>query len=257
MVPAPPVQSVALLDTQRQRPGIRPAIDSICGSGIGGRSARVTRRGNRNLHLTGDASGMIDQALSAVIARLNTHIGAADPEVVLGNISLIDAYQGGASQTLSDKVIASVVNIEQEEALRNLPFRRGTVDANGMPRGVERAPQIYLNVYVLFGANKNSYLLALQRISQVLGFFQRQFVFTAAEIPALTGLGLSRLVFDLHSMNFEELNQLWGMMGGKYIPSVMYKMRLAVVQEAAEQTTGIISEVDLRSGVLGVEPEAS
>jgi hypothetical protein len=200
---------------------------------------------------------MIDQVLSAVVSRLNTHIGTADPEVVLGNISLIDAFQGGAAQPLSDKVIASVVNIEQDETLRNIPFRRGTVGADGLPRGVERQPEVYLNVYVLFGANKNSYSVALQRVSQVIGFFQRQFVFTPAEIPALTGLGLSRLVFDLYSMGFEELNQLWGMMGGKYIPSVIYKMRLAVIQEASEQTTGIISEVRLRSGVLGIEPEAN
>ncbi|HYH56104.1 MAG TPA: hypothetical protein VD772_05795, partial [Anseongella sp.] len=67
---------------------------------------------------------MIDQAINAIIAQLNNYIGAADPEVILGNISLIDAFQDSSSQSLSDKVIASVVNIEQEESLRNIPFRR-------------------------------------------------------------------------------------------------------------------------------------
>lgn len=201
------------------------------------------------------AIAMIDQLLNAVVARLNAFIGAADPEVVLGNISLIDAFQSGSSQTLSDKVIASVVNIEQEETLRNLPFRRPGTAPDGLPQVIERPPEIYLNVYVLFGANKNSYLLALQRISQVIGFFQRQSVFTPADLPVLASLGLEKLVLDLHSLGFDGLNQLWGMMGGKYIPSVMYKMRLAVVQDAAERGAGIVTEVQIDSGLLAVHAE--
>jgi hypothetical protein len=200
---------------------------------------------------------MIDQALSAVIARLNTYIGTVEPEVVLGNISLIDAFQGSASQNLSDRVIASVVNIQQEETLRNLSFRRTTTGPNGLPQGVERPAEIYLNVYVVFGANKNSYTLALQRISQVIAFFQRQFVFGPADLPVLTSLNLSKLIFDLYSTSFEVLNQMWSVMGGKYIPSVIYKMRMAMIQDAPEQGTGIISEIHLRSGTRSVHPGES
>jgi hypothetical protein len=196
---------------------------------------------------------MIDQVLSAVVARLNTYIGTLEPEVVLGNISLIDAFQSGTSQNLNDRVIASVVNIEQEGTLRNLPFRRAVTTPDGLPTAVERAPEIFLNVYVLFGANKNNYSVALQRISQVISFFQRQWVFTAADIAILEPLNLSKLIFDLHSTRFEELNQLWSVMGGKYIPSVVYKMRLAVLQDAPEQEAGIISEIHLRSGTVALQ----
>jgi hypothetical protein len=173
--------------------------------------------------------------------------------VILGNISLIDAFQDSSSTNLSDKVIASVVNIQQEGTVRNLPFRRTANDANGLPQAIERQPEIYLNVYVLFGANKNNYSIALQRIAQVISFFQRQYVFTPAEIPVLTTFNLNKLIFDLYSTRFEELNQLWSVMGGKYIPSVIYKMRLAVIQDADEQGTGIISEIRLRSGNIATE----
>lgn len=193
---------------------------------------------------------MIDQAINAIITKLNAYIGTADPEVILGNISLIDAFQDTSSQSLSDRVVASVINIEQEESLRNIPFRRTVNNGNGLPQGVERQPEIYLNVYLLFGANKNNYGIALQRISQVISFFQRQFVFTPADTPALSALNLNKLIFDLYSTDFSELNQLWAIMGGKYIPSVVYKMRLAVIQDAEEQGTGIISEVQLNSSVL-------
>ena len=192
---------------------------------------------------------MIDQVINAIITQLNTYIGTVEPEVVLGNISLIDAYQDTSSQSLSDRVVASVVNIEQEGSLRNIPLRSTVYHTSG-PQGVERQPEIYLNVYVLFGANKNNYSTALLRISQVISFFQRQYVFVPDDTPVLASLNLEKLIFELYSTRFEELNQLWGVMGGKYIPSVVYKMRLAVIQDAEEQGAGIISEVRLRSGNL-------
>lgn len=198
---------------------------------------------------------MIDNALDTIVDLLNTYIGTPDPEVILGNISLIDAYQDVSSQSLSDKVIASVVNIEQESSLRNLPFRHTATGINGLPTGLERQPEIYFNVYVLFGSNKRNYQTALQRISQVIAFFQRQFVFTPVDTPALGGFNIEKLIFDLYTTSFEELNQLWSVMGGKYIPSVVYKMRMVVIQDAPEQGAGIISEINLHSNILsGVNP---
>jgi len=191
---------------------------------------------------------MIDTVLDEIVKKLNTYIGGAgEPDVVLGNISLIDAYHD-SSATVQDKVIASVVNIEQERSLRNLPYRRTVTNPDGLPRGVEREPEIYLNVYVLFGANKNTYKTGLLRISQVIAFFQQKFVYTPADLPVLTSLNLERIIFDIYSTGFDELSQLWSMLGGKYIPSVVYKMRVVMIQAAEEHDAGIISEVQLKSG---------
>lgn len=192
---------------------------------------------------------MLSQALNAIIGQLNSYIGLLDPEVILGNISLIDAFQDSSAQSLNDRVIASVINIEQEESLRNLPFRRSITGPNGLPDAVERQPEIYLNIYVLFGANKQDYNVALQRIAQVISFFQRLYVFTPDNTPQLAGLNVSKLIFDLYSTSFEELNQMWSVMGGKYIPSVVYKMRLAIIQDAPQTSTGIITEINLNSAV--------
>ncbi|GAA0560452.1 DUF4255 domain-containing protein [Chitinophaga japonensis] len=199
---------------------------------------------------------MIDQILNAITGKLNTYIGTLEPDVMLGNISFADAFHDNSSQNVNDKIIASVINIEQEESLRNIPFRRTIADAQGLPQGVEQQPEIHLNVYVLFGANKNNYTTALQRISQVIAFFQRQFVFTPADTPVLGTLGLSKLVFDLYSTDFQELNQIWSVMGGKYIPSVIYKMRLAIIQDAPVADTGIIQEINLNTAALSFNTTA-
>ncbi|WP_296702037.1 DUF4255 domain-containing protein [Algoriphagus sp.] len=170
---------------------------------------------------------MIDQVLSAVVGLVNDQIGNVEPEVILGNLSLLDSSQQGAESNITDRVVVSVINIQEESSLRNNPANKQIYDTVGLPRGVSRNPGIYLNVFVLIGANKEQYNIGLQRISQVISFFQANSIFTETHIPGLTNFGLDKILFELYSTSFEELNQLWGIMGGKYIPSVVYKMRLA------------------------------
>ena len=177
---------------------------------------------------------MIDQVLNTVIVLLNDHIGTAEPDVMLGNLSMVDSAQAGSASNITDRVVVSVVNIQQESTLRNMAANRQIFDNSGLPRGVARQPGVFLNIFLLIGANKEQYNIGLQRISQVISFFQRNSIFTISEIPSLPDFGLDRIIFDLHSTNFEELNQLWGIMGGKYIPSVVYKMRLAYIDSMDE-----------------------
>lgn len=177
---------------------------------------------------------MIDQVLNTVIVLLNDHIGTAEPDVILGNLSMADSAQADSENSIADHVVVSVVNIQQESTLRNMAANRQIFDNAGLPRGVARNPGVFLNIYVLIGANKAQYNIGLQRISQVISFFQRNPIFTVGEIPNLPDHGLEKIIFDLHSTNFEELNQLWGIMGGKYIPSVIYKMRLAYIDSMDE-----------------------
>jgi hypothetical protein len=176
---------------------------------------------------------MIDQVLTAIVGFLNTHIGTMAPDVVLGNLSLTESPQDEGTN-INDSVVVSVVNIQQESTLRNLPANRQIMDVNGLPRGVARHPPLLLNVFVLIGANKRQYDVGLQRVSQVLSFFQANPIFTEAEIPGLPAMGLEKIIFDLHSTSIEELNQLWSIMGGKYIPSVIYKMRMAYIDSIDE-----------------------
>ncbi|MCL6258880.1 DUF4255 domain-containing protein [Aquiflexum sp. TKW24L] len=177
---------------------------------------------------------MIDQVLNTVIVLLNDHIGTVEPDVMLGNLSMADSAQAESENSIADRVVVSVVNIQQESTLRNMAANRQVFDNAGLPRGVARNPGVFLNIYLLIGANKSQYNIGLQRISQVISFFQRNSILTVAEIPNLPDFGLEKIIFDLHSTNFEELNQLWGIMGGKYLPSVVYKMRLAYIDSMDE-----------------------
>jgi len=192
---------------------------------------------------------MIDKVLAEVVNKLNKYIHVTEPDFVLGNIALIDAYHD-SSATTNDKVIASVINIEQEKSLRNLPYRKTVDNPDGTKRGVEREPDIYLNVYLLFGSNKKNYKTGLLRISQVISFFQNKFIYMPGDFPEAVSMNVDKLIFDIYSTSFDELSQIWSVMGGKYVPSVMYKMRMAMIQDPKENDTGIIKEIHLNSGNL-------
>ncbi|HMQ46516.1 MAG TPA: DUF4255 domain-containing protein [Saprospiraceae bacterium] len=186
---------------------------------------------------------MIRDALLFIIGLLNDFInpvmGSTDDQVVPGNIALLDAFNDSSTQNVNNKIVASIVNIQQEGTLRNLPNTRTITGEDGLPKGIRQSPEIYLNVYVLFAANNTNYDNALFYISKVIGFFQQEHVFTPATHPGLNP-NIEKLILDLYSMSFEELNQLWSIMGGKYTPSVMYKMRMLAIQEAEESDAGII-----------------
>jgi hypothetical protein len=69
-------------------------------------------------------------------------------------------------------------------------------------------------------------------LTAVIGYFQAKPVFHAANTPGLDR-GIEKLLVELHSPSFEELNQLYGMLSAGYRPSVLYKLRLVVIQDSA------------------------
>jgi hypothetical protein len=106
-------------------------------------------------------------------------------------------------------------------------------------------PPVELNLYLLFVAHNSHYETALRDLSDIVGFFQGSPVFDEQKFPSLnSGVSnpgnkpwqlIERLSFQLHNLSFEQQNNLWAMLGGKYIPSVVYKMNLLTVFETRPQ----------------------
>ncbi len=42
---------------------------------------------------------------------------------------------------------------------------------------------------------------------------------------------LDRIIVNLHSTGFEQLSYVWGIHGGNYLPSLMYKFSLVTINE--------------------------
>jgi hypothetical protein len=99
---------------------------------------------------------------------------------------------------------------------------------------IYKNPPIYLNLDILFAANYTDYYTSLLLISNVIKFFQFQNVFTPLNSPNLPP-GIEELIFDLKTLSLQDLNNLWGILGSKYIPSVVYKMRLIIISDDFSQ----------------------
>lgn len=179
---------------------------------------------------------MIREALALLVNELNQYVrvaGDATP-VALGNIAMLDSPQGAGNGGADlRRIILSLVNLEEESALKNgLELRtEGTVQ-----RYAHRP--VFLNLSLLFSANFADYGSSLDGLSQVIEFFQsrKQFSFQntppAAGIPDDERVRRMRLSLDLHTLSFEEINDLWGSLGGKQVPFVLYRARVAEIEAA-------------------------
>ncbi len=164
-----------------------------------------------------------------------------DPRLVLGNVA--KAFDNDS--TLTNKAVLSLVNVEEDRIGKQQEnFTKTATGVNYKP-----AP-LYLNLYVLFSMNRNTYADSLKGLAHIIQFFQFQNVFTPITHPLLDGK-IEKLVVDLYSLNFEQVNHLWSTMGGKYLPSVLYKVRQVTIDEDVVISEGsFIKEFEIDTQML-------
>ena len=170
---------------------------------------------------------MLDLALKFLVKELDTYLlsrtGSAFGEAEIGR--LVD--DSGKWAIKEDHLGAALINVEEERTLKNQ--RPETVFINGA--NVVLEPALKINLSVLFAANFQRYDHALHYLSHVLTFFQAHPSFTQDRYPDLDPQ-IERLNVELQSLGYEQLNQLWAYLGGKYLPSVVYRVRMVVLQDA-------------------------
>jgi hypothetical protein len=197
---------------------------------------------------------MIDKALLLLQGELAAYfLSKGDPaNIVIDNIGLFETTAGSA---LTDNVILSLVNIEEETALKN----QSVVKRYGVQPAVYENNPVYLNLYVLFTCNYSGeyYIAALRRLSLIIQFLQGKTAFSyassdaaaaVASDPATAAVDLLELKFtmELYTLTFEQINHLWGSLGGRQMPSAMYKLRLVGITERRNvRTVPVVEEINM------------
>jgi hypothetical protein len=175
-----------------------------------------------------------------------------DDAVVVGNITLSDG-NGDGTPDIDNKIVITLIKMEEEYALKNRPnHRRNPISGN-----LEYInPPVFLNLYVLITPNVDDYGTALTFLSRVISFFQHQRVFTQANaaVPDDASFGVSQFQFNLSmvSTSLEQLNHLWGVLGGKLMPSVMYKLQLQQIEYIPDevQPASPITQITLNESIV-------
>ncbi len=176
---------------------------------------------------------MIDDALHIVSEQLNQFLKLRfDLAENMVSLSYIINQDGSVATEDMNKIIFSLVDISEETyAGNNNQYR-----SSNMGEYVAR-PDIHLNLQVAFCAyfNPSNYKEALKFISAVIQFFHSRNVFTPQNTPALADRNIEKLQFEILHMDSNTKNNLWAIIGGKYMPSIVYKVRMVTLRDEAVQ----------------------
>lgn len=188
---------------------------------------------------------MIAELLGLITDELNSFLGRKEPRyrnvqtAVLSDLvnqqgELVITTDDHSEQEGRDNVIVTLINVEEETVGKaQLPYIRSPEQSIGLVN-----PEIKLNLYVLFSTFSNMnpnerYLNCLKLLSYVVRFFQYKNVFNHQNTPNLSE-DIDKLTIELVSPTFEQQNYLWGALGAKYMPSVLYKVRMLTIREVEE-----------------------
>ena len=199
---------------------------------------------------------MIETALILLRNELINFLAEKDSaSVVIDNIGLLETPAGAS---LTENIVLTLVNVEEESTLKNQSFQKRPF----IKSAIYQNPPIYLNLYLLFTCNYSGdhYQLALRRLSYIIQFVQSRNSFSASNSVAAGTLDLSRLgiadlefTLELYTLTFEQINHLWGSLGGRQVPFVMFKMRLvAITDRSVVRVVPLIEEI--QTG-LGKKPD--
>lgn len=165
---------------------------------------------------------MIHAAVAHIANQLNQFLKRSfdlnEDVVVMSNILEQD---GTLAPNINNKLVVFLVNVEKDTtSIRPA----GTSVAE---RSASTYPPVFLNLYVMIAAHfaAGNYAEALKFLSNAVSFFQRQPVFDHQLTPDMDKR-IDKLVLDIENLNIQDLSSLWGVLSGKYLPSVLYKVRM-------------------------------
>jgi hypothetical protein len=174
---------------------------------------------------------MIQAAISHLANQLNqqfrTNFQLIEDVVVVSNLVELD---GSVATNTNNKLVLTLVNIEKD----TLPYR-----VNHQQRGLDErflvnSSPLFLNLYEMMSANfgAGNYAEALKYISNAVNFFQQKMVFDRHNSPHLDQR-IEKLILDIENLKIPDLNNLWSLLGGRYLPSVFYKIRMISLDSAS------------------------
>ena len=183
---------------------------------------------------------MLFPAIDIIRQELNNALVADHIHVELGNISeILSDPNTNRDETA---IIISLINIEENRVSRdpNNYIRKG----DGI---LMKNPAVNLYLSLLFTAIRQTSNhfndQALQDLQQVIGFFQKKFVFDHSNTPNLD-VNIEKLILDMVSLNLQQMHEIWTVLGGKYFPSVVYRMRMVTIDYVSEIKGPLIEEIE-------------
>jgi Pvc16 N-terminal domain len=185
---------------------------------------------------------MIFEVVQIIVEQVNSYFEECglDKTVIAENIALIES-QSESADNLENAVALTLLNLDEESTLKNFPNH-----SYENSKVIYKNNVINLNLYLLFSANRTSYINSLNDISKIIEFFQGKRLFTQANTifnrnsVAMSNIENFRFTAELYTPTFEELNFIWGTLGGRQLPSALYKISMIQIERRISQSEGTL-----------------
>jgi hypothetical protein len=135
-------------------------------------------------------------------------------------LSAIVNQDGTIALQSENKVLVSLLNIERE------PF-----SANSGNIGRQK---LSLNIIVIFCCHfsNSNYSEAIRFLDLIISYFEENYTLEAQNIYD----GNNKIKIEIETFNLDKVHNIWSTIGAKYLPSVVYKLRMIVVDSNSIST---------------------
>ncbi|MEO6683082.1 MAG: DUF4255 domain-containing protein, partial [Ginsengibacter sp.] len=183
---------------------------------------------------------MIRTALKFLQNELDSYIVSRENDAAysIGNVVALQSIafpDGKINLDDTMHITMMLVSLEEELLLNKRPYFTVLNDQEK----IRLNPPVEINLSILFVANNTHYETALRDLSHVISFFQSHVVFQGNTYPGLNDevtdpakkpwQTIEKLVLNIRNLTLEQQNNLWGMLGPKYLPSIVYSVRMLTV----------------------------
>ena len=167
---------------------------------------------------------MIDAALGLIARQLNEHLRRrfqlSEDLAVLSNLL---EQNGTPVPLVANKLVLFLAGVERDTLAHRAPGARLGLQ----PQQLATGEPVYLNLLVMCAANFSggNYPEALKFLSSAIAFFQSHHMLDQHNAPGLDAR-LERLMLSIENLSSSEMHSLWGIHSGRYLPSVLYRVRM-------------------------------
>jgi hypothetical protein len=200
----------------------------------------------------------ISNILSKLILKINVEIPSTLLDIAITNIATLEDLT--PLNVSKSPIILSIVNIEEDRTLKNQSvYLKETNDKTNISR--YKNPTQHLILSVLFSSYSQEsimYLNGIEKLNLIINYFQQYSTFyyknddseliyfeeyiskSETDKPKY-----AKITFETTFLGMEQLNQMWSYLGSKYMPSILFRMRLYPVQVVDVIDEKVIKEVKI------------
>lgn len=166
---------------------------------------------------------MIDRAIGQIAAQLNEYLrsllNTSEDLVVVSNLLGPD---GAPAPNVNNRVVLFLTSVERDTVTRRAPETH--------TGGYAQSAPLFLNLYLMVAANftGNNYPEALKFLSLAISCFHGRPVIDRLNSPDLDAR-IEKLILDIENTSPQAMSNIWGVLGGRYLPSVLYRVRMVAL----------------------------